>query len=164
LDTQRLTKINQTWWSAYHQARVARSCYGDRAQARARAKRKRGKVKTEEAKKLSIEAIVMWDNDPDDLGIVTEIGPNGFYVIWRNGADQGWIDFRDAQKISLIKQGKKERKSKMWQHTYLWQIRVKDNEGNIHSLGVPMLRIEATYWLRRIRALGEWCQLKRIEK
>lgn len=50
----------------------------------------------------------------------------------------------------------------MWQHNYLWQIRIKDPEGNIHKLGHPMLRAEAVYWLRRILALGEWCQLKRV--
>lgn len=50
----------------------------------------------------------------------------------------------------------------MWRHTYLWQIRIKDHEGNIHNLARPMLYHEAIYWRNRILALGEWCQLKRV--
>lgn len=44
----------------------------------------------------------------------------------------------------------------------MWQIRVKDREGNIQRLGSPMLFADAIYWRNRILALGEWCQLKRV--
>jgi len=53
-----------------------------------------------EAKQLLVGTVVMWDNDPDDLGTVRKLNPNGFYVDWQNG-QCGWIDYRDAKKISI---------------------------------------------------------------
>jgi hypothetical protein len=51
-----------------------------------------------EAKQLLIKTVVMWDNNPADLGIVTELNLEGFLVEWQNG-QKGWIDYQDAQKV-----------------------------------------------------------------
>lgn len=53
-----------------------------------------------EARALLLGTVVMWDNDPSDLGTVRKLGPNGFYIDWANG-QQGWIDYQDAKKISI---------------------------------------------------------------
>jgi len=53
-----------------------------------------------EAKRLLLGTVVMWNDDPSDLGTVRKLGPNGFYVVWANG-QQGWIDYRGAKKISI---------------------------------------------------------------
>lgn len=53
-----------------------------------------------EAKRLLIGTVVMWNNDPDDLGTVRKLSPNGFYVDWENG-QKGWIDYRDAKRINI---------------------------------------------------------------
>jgi hypothetical protein len=54
----------------------------------------------QEAKRLLPQAVVMWDNDPDDAGTVREVGYSGFAVDWANG-QRGWIDFKDAERVSL---------------------------------------------------------------
>jgi len=58
-------------------------------------------MSTNEAKRLLKMTAVMWDNNPDDLGMVLEIGSNGFFVDWENG-QRGWIDYRDAKRVSLF--------------------------------------------------------------
>lgn len=55
---------------------------------------------TKEAKRLLIGTVVMWEDNPSDLGTVRKLNPNGFYVDWENG-QRGWIDYRDAKKISI---------------------------------------------------------------
>lgn len=53
-----------------------------------------------EASLLKIEAIVMWDKDPSDLGTVCDLSPTAFEVIWENGK-RGWIDFHDAKRVDI---------------------------------------------------------------
>lgn len=53
-----------------------------------------------QARQLLPLTIVMRDNDPNEIGTVTQQGISGFYVRWQNG-DEGWIDYRDAKNISI---------------------------------------------------------------
>ena len=53
----------------------------------------------EQAKQLSVGTRVIWDNDPEDAGSVTEVSRNGFFVVWDNESPGGWIDFRDAEPV-----------------------------------------------------------------
>jgi len=53
-----------------------------------------------EARNLLPQTVVMWDRNPDDAGTVREVGYTGFAVDWANGQG-GWIDFKDAERISL---------------------------------------------------------------
>lgn len=53
-----------------------------------------------EAKSLLKMSVVMWEENPEDLGTVLEVGISGFFVNWENG-QRGWIDNRGAQKVSL---------------------------------------------------------------
>lgn len=53
-----------------------------------------------EAKELRKTAVVMWEENPKDLGIIKELGPGGFYVDWENG-QKGWIDYGGAEKVSI---------------------------------------------------------------
>ncbi len=55
---------------------------------------------TKEARELLIGAVVIRDGNPDDLGTVRKLNPNGFYVDWENG-QRGWIDYKDTKKISI---------------------------------------------------------------
>ena len=55
---------------------------------------------TKEAKRLLVGTVVMWDNDPDDLGTVRKLNPGGFYVDWETG-QCGWIDYQGAEKVSI---------------------------------------------------------------
>lgn len=56
---------------------------------------------TREAKLLLVGTIVMWDDNPSDLGTVRKLCPTGVYIDWENG-QRGWIDYRDAKKISIL--------------------------------------------------------------
>ena len=53
-----------------------------------------------EAKQLLKNTVVRWNNDPNDMGTVLELGPSGFLVDWENG-QRGWIDYKDAQRVSI---------------------------------------------------------------
>lgn len=55
----------------------------------------------EEARKVLVGTVVMWDTDPDDLGTVKEFHHNGFFVEWKNG-QSGWIDYQDAERVSIL--------------------------------------------------------------
>ena len=55
---------------------------------------------TNTARRILLYTVVMWDNDPHDLGTVTAINSNGFHVAWANG-QSGWIDFQDAAQVSI---------------------------------------------------------------
>jgi hypothetical protein len=57
----------------------------------------------QDARKLEVNTRVIWNNNAYDRGTVTKINPSGFYVRWDNG-QQGWIDFRDAEKINLYQE------------------------------------------------------------
>ena len=57
-------------------------------------------MNTGAANRLQRNMIVMWDNNPDDLGVVREICPVSFYVEWDNG-QTGWIAWQDATKIEM---------------------------------------------------------------
>jgi len=58
-------------------------------------------TKEEATQLLKKMSVVMWDKDPSDTGIVTDLGPGGFFVIWANG-QSGWIDYQGAQIVSLF--------------------------------------------------------------
>ena len=53
-----------------------------------------------QARQLLPGTIVMWDNDPADLGTVREIGIGGALVDWENG-QAGWIDYKGFEKVSI---------------------------------------------------------------
>ena len=53
-----------------------------------------------EAKQLLKNTVVRWNNDPNDMGTVLELGLSGFLVDWENG-QRGWIDYKDAQRVSI---------------------------------------------------------------
>lgn len=53
-----------------------------------------------QARNLLPWTVVMWDNDPKQLGTVRELDINGFFVAWADG-QSGWIDYKDAKKISI---------------------------------------------------------------
>jgi len=53
-----------------------------------------------EARSMLPGTVVMWDNDPENSGVVRELGRNGFYTNWQDG-QAGWIDFQDADKVGL---------------------------------------------------------------
>ena len=55
---------------------------------------------TKQAKQLLVGTIVMWDNDPNDLGTVRTVGFDGFFVDWQKG-QKGWIAYQDAKKVSI---------------------------------------------------------------
>jgi hypothetical protein len=57
-------------------------------------------VTSKEAKLLLVGTVVMWNGNPHDTGVVRRRNSSGFYVDWQNG-ERGWIDYRDAEKISL---------------------------------------------------------------
>jgi hypothetical protein len=52
-----------------------------------------------EARNLLPQTVVMYDNDPNDKGIVLEVLRNGFSVRWADGM-VGVVLFRDAQWIN----------------------------------------------------------------
>ena len=54
----------------------------------------------EEAKRLLIQTVVMWNGDKADLGTVLQLSTWGFYVAWANG-QRGWIGYQDAKKITV---------------------------------------------------------------
>ena len=54
----------------------------------------------EEARRLLVRTVVMWDGDPTDLGTVRKFSWSGFYVDWENG-QSGWIDYQDAERVSV---------------------------------------------------------------
>ena len=54
----------------------------------------------QEAKRLLVGTVVMWDGDRDDLGTVRKVDDTAFYVDWENG-QSGWIDHYDAEKIAI---------------------------------------------------------------
>ena len=54
----------------------------------------------EEARRLLVGTVMMWDGDQDDLGTVRKVDDIAFYVDWANG-QHGWIDFYDAEKIAI---------------------------------------------------------------
>ena len=64
------------------------------------AKERTNQMTAKEARQLLVNGVVMWDNNPNDLGTVRKLSPTAFYVDWENGK-KGWIDFYDAQKISI---------------------------------------------------------------
>lgn len=53
-----------------------------------------------QARRLLPQTVVMWGNDKNDLGTVTQLGISGFFVRWANGKE-GWIDYRDAKSVSV---------------------------------------------------------------
>ena len=53
-----------------------------------------------QAKQLLTNTVIMWNNNPNDLGTVREVGYSGFLVDWANGQKE-WIDFKDAKKVSI---------------------------------------------------------------
>ena len=53
-----------------------------------------------QARQLLVGTVVMWDNNPDDLGTVREIGSYSFLVDWANG-QRGWFRFTHAQKVGV---------------------------------------------------------------
>ena len=53
-----------------------------------------------QARQLLVGTVVMWDNNPDDLGTVREIAPGRFLVDWASG-QRGWFRFADARKVSV---------------------------------------------------------------
>lgn len=53
-----------------------------------------------QARELLRNTVVIWNNDPDDLGTVRKLSSTAFFVDWANGQD-GWVDYRDAKKISV---------------------------------------------------------------
>ena len=55
---------------------------------------------TKEAKRLLPRTVVMWNNDPSDMGTVLELGTDGFYVRWENG-ESGWIAYDAAESVSV---------------------------------------------------------------
>ena len=57
-------------------------------------------MNTKEAKKLLPLTVVVWDKNPDDLGIVRETAHGGVFIDWENGRS-GWIAFQDMEKISI---------------------------------------------------------------
>ena len=59
-----------------------------------------GKVNAEQAKKVKIGTVVIWDNNPEDVGVVTNVQFQGFHIQWAN--ESGWVDYSDAQKISIL--------------------------------------------------------------
>ena len=58
-------------------------------------------MNAQEAERLMKKGIVViWDGDNNDRGTVRCLNNvSGFYVEWENG-QCGWIDYRDAGKIS----------------------------------------------------------------
>lgn len=53
-----------------------------------------------QARQLLVGTIVTWDGNPDDLGTVRRIGPNGLFIDWVDGK-VGWVYFEDAAKVSV---------------------------------------------------------------
>jgi len=57
----------------------------------------------DEAKTVSEMTLVMWDDNPDETGVVTDIGYSGFEICCTVDGATVWINFRDAEKVSLYK-------------------------------------------------------------
>jgi hypothetical protein len=57
-------------------------------------------VTKQQAQYLLRNAVVTHDGDPQQRGVVIEVGHSGFIVEWENGL-RAWIAFRAAQAISL---------------------------------------------------------------
>ncbi len=55
----------------------------------------------QQARRLLPMTVVYWDGNPKDFGTVTEIGLNGFYVVWEDG-QSGWIAYTDATKVKIF--------------------------------------------------------------
>ena len=55
----------------------------------------------EEARRLLVGTVVMWDGDPTDLGTVRRVEFEGFYVDWENG-QSGWIGCWNAKRVSVL--------------------------------------------------------------
>ncbi len=53
-----------------------------------------------QARKLLVGTIVMWENNPNDLGTVREIGRRGVLIDWENG-ESGWLDCQDMEQVSV---------------------------------------------------------------
>lgn len=57
-----------------------------------------------EAADLEVGDRVMWENDPADLGTVTEVESDAARVEWDGGA-RGWFRFELAEDISRAPEG-----------------------------------------------------------
>ena len=57
-----------------------------------------------EAADLEVGDRVMWENNPADLGTVTEVEANAARIKWDDGA-AGWIRFELAEDISRAPEG-----------------------------------------------------------
>ena len=44
---------------------------------------------------------VMYEDDPNDAGVVTKKSESAIYIEWDNG-QKGWLDKRDLGSISLL--------------------------------------------------------------
>ena len=55
----------------------------------------------DESNQLKVGSSVMWDNDPEDAGVIKEIKGNAVYIAWDNGQG-GWLDRRDLKPVSML--------------------------------------------------------------
>ena len=53
-----------------------------------------------EAKRVLLNTVIKWNGDPNDLGTVRKVSSTALYIDWENG-QHGWIDFHDAEKVSI---------------------------------------------------------------
>ena len=55
----------------------------------------------DEAKELKVSTSVMWDGDPEDAGVVTDINEFEVRIEWDNGI-YGWIHKKDLHNVYLL--------------------------------------------------------------
>lgn len=57
---------------------------------------------TNEARRLLVGTVVMWNGDPTDLGTVRKLRRGDFLVDWARGTfTTGWFRYSEAQEIKI---------------------------------------------------------------
>ncbi len=53
-----------------------------------------------QARNVLVGTVVMWNDNPEDLGTVRSMTTDGMFVDWENGRP-GWFSYKDAKLIKV---------------------------------------------------------------
>ena len=53
-----------------------------------------------QARNVLVGTVVMWNDNPEDLGTVRSKTPDGMFVDWENDRS-GWFSYKDCKRINV---------------------------------------------------------------